>query len=75
MTVIMTFRRATAGSIGMLVGFYISRGYPVTCLSTPIGVLADGKVYIDGGNTYIPNDNATFNNSYSGSYTLGMSKF
>jgi hypothetical protein len=42
------------------------------CLIWLTGVYADGKIYIDGGNTYVPDDNATFNTATG--YEQGMSK-
>ena len=37
------------------------------------GVLADGKIYIDGGNTYMPKYNGTFSTTDIGDWTAGMS--
>ncbi|OHE99462.1 hypothetical protein CORC01_05262 [Colletotrichum orchidophilum] len=35
-------------------------------------VLADGKIYIDGGNTYVPKSGTTFYNTEPGAYDAGM---
>ncbi|KAF0324478.1 kelch domain-containing protein [Colletotrichum asianum] len=35
-------------------------------------VYADGKIYIDGGNTYVPKGNNTFYNTQAGAFTSGM---
>ncbi|KAJ3938676.1 uncharacterized protein N0V96_011407 [Colletotrichum fioriniae] len=35
-------------------------------------VLADGKIYVDGGNTYVPKNNKTFYNTEAGQYDAGM---
>lgn len=35
-------------------------------------VLADGKIYIDGGETYVPNKNGTFNTTASGDWAKGI---
>ncbi|KAK2771939.1 cell wall anchored protein [Colletotrichum kahawae] len=35
-------------------------------------VYADGKIYIDGGNTYVPKANNTFYNTQAGAFTSGM---
>ncbi|KAK3937612.1 hypothetical protein QBC46DRAFT_267165, partial [Diplogelasinospora grovesii] len=35
-------------------------------------VYADGKIYIDGGNTYVPKGNGSFNDTPSGAFTKGM---
>ncbi|KAL0764874.1 hypothetical protein CaCOL14_012680 [Colletotrichum acutatum] len=35
-------------------------------------VLADGKIYVDGGNTYVPKNNKTFYNTEAGQYDGGM---
>ncbi|KAF9875115.1 kelch domain-containing protein [Colletotrichum karsti] len=48
---------------------------PVTSLRIPKrygGVYADGKIYIDGGNTYVPKGGNTFYNTEAGGYTAGM---
>lgn len=37
-------------------------------------VLADGRIYMDGGNIYIPSDNGTLNTSSAAPPVLGMSK-
>jgi hypothetical protein len=38
-----------------------------------IGTYADGKIYIDGGNIYVPSGLGTFYNTSSGAYSKGMS--
>jgi hypothetical protein len=38
------------------------------------GVYADGKIYIDGGNAYIPKGNTTFSDTAASDWTKGMSK-
>ncbi|KAK1700910.1 hypothetical protein BDP55DRAFT_2973 [Colletotrichum godetiae] len=35
-------------------------------------VLADGKIYVDGGNTYVPKNNKTFYNTEAGQFDGGM---
>ncbi|OLN96473.1 Kelch repeat-containing protein-like protein 2 [Colletotrichum chlorophyti] len=35
-------------------------------------VYADGKIYIDGGNTYVPRNSKTFYNTEAGAHSLGM---
>lgn len=39
------------------------------------GVYADGKIYIDGGNTYVPRNGKTFYNTEAKDYGPGMRKF
>lgn len=42
--------------------------------SSPItGVVADGKIYVDGGETYVPNNNGNFNTTPEGNFTKGIS--
>ncbi|KAJ0146511.1 hypothetical protein CTA2_905 [Colletotrichum tanaceti] len=38
-------------------------------------VYADGKIYIDGGNTYVPRNGKTFYNTEAKDYGPGMRKF
>ncbi|KAK3695844.1 hypothetical protein B0T22DRAFT_527103, partial [Podospora appendiculata] len=35
-------------------------------------VYADGKIYIDGGNTYVPRNNGSFNDTPTGEFIKGM---
>jgi len=49
---------------------------PHQCILTspPItGVVADGKIYVDGGETYVPKNNGNFNTTPEGEFTKGIS--
>jgi hypothetical protein len=37
------------------------------------GVVADGKIYVDGGETYVPKNNGNFNTTPEGNFTKGIS--
>lgn len=46
------------------------------CMLTSLsiaGVVADGKIYVDGGETYVPSNNGNYNTTPEGNFTKGIS--